>query len=289
VQCEERRDDSSLSSAFGAWDLGLKETLSIAYVHRIEPASALTGKILSADKRLLRPCLQVRFSRVSYMPYSPLMDQFVERTVSLDRGVGPREDRTYRFPKIQSSFSSPLVAERNLEISDGCPWQWIVERVASGLKPVGFVECGEQEMREAALQGIAANCAVLNDRRVFDDGSDACWFTAVSQTGRIEECLDIEALSADYQAYFADYPEVSADIDQELMEVGRLDISCFLDYHAAVVDFPGIQEKEKDVGAEFARCGLLLGYPVWSTAALIGTYLQLPEYATNALVTVELP
>jgi len=210
------------------------------------------------------------------------MSVFIERAISFDRGAGPEEGHTYLFPKIQESFSSPLVNERNLEVSAGGPWQDVVRQVTNDLKPVGFVESGEGQMREAAKCGLEAGCAVQNSRYAFSSGG-ACWFTSVAQTGRIEERFDIESLIADYRAYFAEHPKVAEAIGEELAKLGRFDISCYLDFSDVEADLSGVWKDEKSAGAEYARCGLLLGYPVWSTVAVIGKTLKLPGYATSIL------
>jgi len=208
------------------------------------------------------------------------MSRFVERKCSFDRGAGPEEGHTYVFPEIRGSFSSPLVNERNLEISAGGPWQVIVEQVTAGLKPVGFVDSGEDQMRAAAQQGLSSGCAVHNHRYSFNDGSNPCWFTSVAQTGRVGERFDIAALIADYNAYFLFHPEVSEAIEKELDKLSGRDISCFLDFGSVEAN---IWKDEEKTGPEYARCGLLLGYPVWSTVAIIGKRLKLPGYGTSAL------
>jgi len=208
------------------------------------------------------------------------MSKFVERTVRFDRGAGPEEGHTYVFPEIREIFSSPLVNERNLEISAGGPWQVIVDQVERGFKPVGFLESGEEQMRAAAQQGLAAGCAVQNYQHSFNDGSDPCWFTSVAQTGRIEELFDVASLIADYNAYFLFHPEVSEAIERELDKIRRRDVSSFLSFRSVEAD---IWKDEKRTGPEYARCGLLLGYPVWSTVAIIGKCLKLPCYGTSAL------
>ena len=102
----------------------------------------------------------------------------------------------------------------------------------------------------------------------------------MAQTGRVGERFDLGALIADYNAYFLFHPEVSAAIEEELDKLSRRDISSFLDFRSVEAD---VWRDEKRTGPEYARCGLLLGYPVWSTVAIIGKRLGLPGYDTSAL------
>jgi hypothetical protein len=211
------------------------------------------------------------------------MLSFEERTVIFDRGSGKQDGVTYRFPHIESQFSSALLNTRNLELSAGGPWQNLIHQVTSQQKPVGFVDSSRQkEMQEAAETAIKAGCAALHYRYCFSagDGSPA-WFTSAACVGRISKMFDIDFLIADYNAYFLSEPKIAEEIEIELDKIKRFDISTFLEFSKVEANISLASSKEKSVAPEYARCGLLLGYPVWSTASVIGNMLKLPGYKTD--------
>jgi hypothetical protein len=182
-------------------------------------------------------------------------------------------EEQYTFPEIKEAFFSPMVDTRNLVLGRTAGDPEIIQRVNKKLKPVGFIDSRNPElMRVAAQESLAAGCAVKHYQYVGDDWS--CWFTSASQTGRIRDQFDLDALISDYRAYFGEGETYEA-IHKELTRIGRQDISCFLSFSDVEADLFSIQGQNKNPGAEYARCGLLLGYPVWSTVSIIGKHLKL--------------
>jgi len=174
-------------------------------------------------------------------------------------------------------FSSPLVNDHNLYLAQGNDWREMVKQIVAKKKPIGFMDSHSgKEMKEAASSLIEAGHAVHCYRYSFSDGADPCWFVSGSQVGRISEMFDIDALIFDYSSYFSGKPEVVTAIETELKKIGRFDLSYFLNFKDVEIDYPAIRDKEKNVAGEYARCGLLLGYPVESTMAIITKYLKTP-------------
>lgn len=128
-------------------------------------------------------------------------------------------------------FTSPLVNDRNYELSGISRWQDLIERVTTRSKPVGFVNCAavrahqryggqsfgfNDPMREAARRGIDAGCCVRLDRYHDWREPEPTFSCAVSISGRVADVFDLDALLADYRAYArAAGAEVAASIVDE--------------------------------------------------------------------------
>lgn len=201
-------------------------------------------------------------------PITPLRDSVA---ITFDRGRGPEETVEFFFPHINPTFSSPLVNARNLEISGGAPWQWLISRVVNSLKPVGFVDgADEAEMKKAAKTALAAACGAQFLPHHFpedewNEGRDH-FFVSAAVPGVINEMFDLDSLLADYHAYLTEAPrEAIEDIEREIGRISRRSPCDFLDFAKVEVSWVGSRRRP----GELARCGLLLGYPVETTAALI--------------------
>lgn len=217
----------------------------------------------------------------------------VTRTLRFDRGgiqaPGCGAVR-FTYPRIAASFSSPLLNDRNYELSGGGPWRDVLGQVTGARKPVCFLDSAEPKnraeypgvlepspdpMRDAARIALDAGCCVLLYMAMSDEddeGDEVTTFCSASISGRIRDVFDLDALIADYRAYTAAAgPDAVDDIASELRSVGSADVSDFLDF--------GVLEGDWDVvarPADWARRGLLFGYPVDSTAALICETLEIP-------------
>jgi hypothetical protein len=201
--------------------------------------------------------------------------EFEERFVTFEPGWGPQRGVAHRFPKVEPRFSSPLVNTRNLEIGGGAPADEYVDRVIEGHKPVGFASDKRPEvMRACAVRALQAGRGAQCHQHTGEGWS--CWFTSASQVGPVGEHFDIDALIADYKAYLSSHPSVAEVVAEELGRIRRSDMSSFLEFSDVEVEL-GLGPKTPVIG-QYARCGLLLGYPAWSTAALIGAQLGLSGY-----------
>ncbi len=173
---------------------------------------------------------------------------------------------TLRFwhPAITARFSSPLVDPINLAISGDSHWRRTSERVARRLKAIGSVS-GRRKEIEQALEVVRASGG--HGRVIFEGIGDKHYGAVVTISGTVGSTFDLAALAADYQAYLAAAPALAAEVVSELERLSPLFFGDF-DFEDVEVEFiPGSGNKRRP--GSLARCGLLLGYPVATTAALI--------------------
>jgi hypothetical protein len=212
-------------------------------------------------------------------------------TVRMDHGSFAGAVHEYRFPAIQPRFRSRFHGVRNLELSGGGPWRRLMARVVDRLKPLAFFDArarrhpvdgwsGDGDLRAAARFAIANDLCLHHDMCTFDgcvmegDRPVVFRFLSTCTFGRIGELFDLRALLNDYAEYLAVAGEAGNsalhDIERELARIQRMLLSRFLDFNEVDSDgSPG----------GYARCGLLLGYPPETTAALIlGNVLEAPGY-----------
>jgi hypothetical protein len=217
--------------------------------------------------------------------------ELATRTLVFDRG-GIQLDGANRvrftYPRADNlRFSSPLLNDRNYELSGGGPWREVIGRVVRGQKPVGFVDSSDPElmeehagvvepspdpMRDAARMALDGGRCVLLHSVTFDDDAAPITFCSASLSGRLRDVFDLEALISDYRAYTAAAgPDAADGIAEELRLLADADVSEFLDFRV----IEGDRELES-TAADWARRGLLFGYPVDTTAALVCETLGVP-------------
>jgi hypothetical protein len=172
-------------------------------------------------------------------------------------------------PHIEARFSSPLVASENLAISGDGEWQRIAGRVARRLKPIGFVDGPRQEMQKAAALVEEAGGLAYRERNKYNDARDACTLTIA---GTIGGTFNLDALIADYHDYLAVDPELATQVEKELRRLSPLYFADFFEFGDVEVVFVD----HARLAGSLARCGLLLGYPIESTVALILSDYGLP-------------
>jgi hypothetical protein len=176
----------------------------------------------------------------------------------------------YRFPKVEIPFSSPMHRWENLWFCGGWSTQgpngeWVdsdenlLQAVIDGLKPMGFIMCSDQqEAQEYAQRGKDAGLVVT----VNDNSSYNQYFpfeVAVCQHGTIGELFDIDALIDSY-GLLGDGELLDWGDTVWLLQLKGHELSDYLtewDYANPWNNFT------------FALTGLLLGYPVESTVAVI--------------------
>lgn len=208
--------------------------------------------------------------------------QRARRTLWFDQGDATALDpsgKQFTFPTIVAPrFNSPLVNDRNYELSGPCRWEDLIGRVTTRAKPTAFVNTAEirqnehlggrridpyEAVREAARRALDAECCVrlVSSESTFERRLSC----AVSISGRVADVFDLDALLADYQAYTRRAgAHVAASIADELEAIADCDVSEFLDFRRLI----GPPEGDSAPG-DWARRGLLLGYPVDTTAAII--------------------
>lgn len=144
-------------------------------------------------------------------------------------------------------FAHPMVNARNLYANSRMSEREIAQRVADRLKPIGFAMGRRNAAIVAKVGGIANEWA---------DG-----MFGLTLGGRIGEVFDLDALLADYEAWLADAPRTLGLVEGELQYLADYDLADF-------ADFCVIEDHKRPI-VTLVRCGLLLGYPVDSTVALI--------------------
>lgn len=184
---------------------------------------------------------------------------FGRMVVQLERRSQGQEFLAYVYPRLRRPrFRSPLVNERNLALSGDAAWQPLLTRVIDRLKPIAFVDSwAPADMVDAVGRAIAAGCPV--------QWSPGC--CAVGIPGVIRRELDLGALAADYIELTA--PAGPAAGEQIAVELRRIGVRAFAD----CLSFDDVESDGTPAG--LARCGLLLGYPIESTAAWIGRMLRI--------------
>jgi hypothetical protein len=161
-----------------------------------------------------------------------------------------------------------MMSMENLLLGRTNDWRSLTARVVNGQKPIAFnSSTARQPMREAADIGFKAGCAVLHFRST--GVSYKYWFTSVAQIGVIGETFNLDALLDDYRHYYRSHPSAMEAVERELGSLSYRDISSFVAFGDLEADVPGIMDGKLHPAGEYARTGLLLGYPVQSTAKLV--------------------
>jgi hypothetical protein len=184
--------------------------------------------------------------------------EFGRMVVQMERRGELQEFNAYVYPRIRFRFRSSLVNQRNLQLGGDDAWEATVDRVLRRRKPVGFVSSDNPaDMVEAVGRAIAAGCPVQ-----WSEG-----FCSAGVPGQVGRQLDLDALIADYRELTSEAGViVGAQIAAELRRIAP----------RAFADCLSFTDVESDLTpAGWARCGLLLGYPVESTAAIIGAVLRM--------------
>jgi hypothetical protein len=94
-------------------------------------------------------------------------------------------------------------------------------------------------------------------------------FFSLSLGEQVPELCDLEALRRDYERAFSGNEQALVSIAAELERLSLRRFSDFLDFDDAEADLPAITDGRKHPAGEYLRTGLLLGYPLESTFALI--------------------
>lgn len=165
---------------------------------------------------------------------------------------GSYESITFYAPPITERFSSPMVNAANFAYSTDDAWT--VRRVAKGRKPLAFT-CGYHSAWIRIVEAAGGEVDVITT--VYGK------LLAATLGGRVSERFDLDALMDDYSDYLIGAPHaVLKSIEVELNRIGTKNLRDFL-------KFRDVEVGPKRTPAELARCGLLLGYPIASTAACI--------------------
>lgn len=176
--------------------------------------------------------------------------------IQIERRGELQEFAAYVYPRIHVRFRSPLVNQRNLQLAGDDGWEALLDRVLKHRKPVAFLDSTDSTDLVVAVQrAMEARCPVQ-----WSEG-----FCSVGVPGRVRSQFDLEALIADYRELTAEAgTRVGGEIAAELYRIGYREFAGCLNFEDVETDF---------TPAGYARCGLLLGYPVETTAAMMGRLL----------------
>ena len=181
----------------------------------------------------------------------------------------------YSCPAITRQFQSGMHDERNLELGTGEADGEIVERVLSARKPVGFVEADNAHAAVAwALRAIDRDlpCSYAPTRT---EGVDLWVVSLAAGSSPVGELVDVPAAISDYRAWFGSERELLADIERHLTHLATVPLSSFIYVEAVEIWEFGSPPSP----GEWAHCGLLLGYPLDATAALIAVKEGIPGFS----------
>jgi hypothetical protein len=176
------------------------------------------------------------------------------------------------------AFSSPLLDPENLRlVSDPTMGRdalggALVSRVSSRLKPLAFID-DRRKRPLTALESLAREAGLASrfERYVFTDGPRpvAHYFLSVAITDVIGDAVDLDALALEYSRRLPKYTIVVEQIALELERLRPMRFSDFLEFRDAEVTMQSIDGREGYSVYEYARTGLLFGYPVESTCDLM--------------------
>jgi hypothetical protein len=206
--------------------------------------------------------------------------RLLTKTIRFDRAglAAPGyEVSRFTFPDIDRHFKSELLNDRNYALSGGAPWRAVLGQVVDRRKPVGFVDSEDaNEMRDAARLALDGGCAVRFAVVTLPCEGDSeptrrVAFCSAAIEGRVGEVFDIETLLTDYRSFLEvvedeDRREQAwASITDKLHALADAEVPDFLEFTAV----EGTWWEGTPTPADWARRGLLFGYPVETTAALM--------------------
>lgn len=179
----------------------------------------------------------------------------------------------YACPRIDPRFSSPLLRVENFDLGASGDWQARLSSVVTGRKPIVFIDTGNPDT-SVQIRDALFECGLphLSRRHEFSSGGQVRFFS-LARPGRIEDDLDVDALIADYRAWFAHAPEVLDAIVEDLTRVRGDEWEQWLRFSDVEADYR--------VPHTYARAGLLFGYDHRTTAALIGARAGLSGFSTT--------
>jgi hypothetical protein len=173
---------------------------------------------------------------------------------------------TYRYPIILKTFHSPLINDYNLNFCNG----WFMPRsknredldteflfrVIDRKKPIAFISGDKHKIDR--MQGMAEefDCLTSISQR------STYWEIGVSRPETFRQLFDLDALKSDYQKYAQKLEITNPEWKTFYSKIQDKTLADFLTF-----DYMG-SKKNSDV----IITGLILGYPIYSTASVMWTY-----------------
>ncbi len=168
----------------------------------------------------------------------------------------------YKYPKIESTFESPMLNLFNLHLCGG--WFWpnmnkteeILNRVVIGLKPMGDIVDKNHNIKTisqiAEKEGLVYNITPHS----WESHENIRFCRDI----RFDELFNLKALFSDYCRYFLTiFKKTDGEYQKFLARIMNHRLSDFLDF--------GISTPRID--SDVIITGLILGYPVWSTVSVM--------------------
>ncbi len=168
----------------------------------------------------------------------------------------------YKYPKIESTFESPMLNAFNLHLCGG--WFWpnvnndeeILNRVIKGLKPMGDIVDKKHNIKKilqiAEKEGLT--CLISPHSWENYENIKFC------RDSRFDELFNVEALFSDYCKYFLSiFRKTDGEYQKFRAKITNHRLSDFLDFD---ISTPRID-------SDIIITGLILGYPVWSTISVM--------------------
>ncbi len=168
----------------------------------------------------------------------------------------------YKYPKIDSTFESPMLNLSNLHLCGG--WRWpnvngneeIINRVIQGLKPMGDIVDKSHNIEKFKQIADKEGLTYLVYPHSWEEHKGIMF----CRDGKFNKIFDIGALFSDYCKY---HSIIFKRTEGEYLNFRtRISNSKLSDYLGFDVGWP-------NSNSDFMIIGLILGYPVWSTVAVM--------------------
>ena len=165
--------------------------------------------------------------------------------------------RKYKYKKIERTFKSRLLNDFNLHFCGD--WHWfsslkveheeLLRRVAAGFKPAGFITSENLEMLKALKTRALAKGLITHVKP--NPGVKGTWELGIGFDRDFFDLFQLKDVEAGYTKWGIEYP-----IAEKLMNVSIE--SLLKDFDYANVE-----------GFDLIKTGLLLGYPIETTASIL--------------------
>jgi|UPI00041DD0DE hypothetical protein len=177
--------------------------------------------------------------------------------------------RRYKYPKIQIPFNSKMVRWQNLHFCGGLGIprpegtnaganDELLQAVIDGLKPVGFIITDKPEIY--INEAMESQCKYIINNNV-------AWLqnykeVAIANSGKLKDNFDLNSLIESYRLMSIEvgWNLLTKEDESRLLSKGNCNLSDFL------VDWDYANPKSN---YDLALTGLLLGFPIESTVAIM--------------------
>lgn len=194
----------------------------------------------------------------------------------LEDGAKRYVHRVYRFNKIEAQFDSPYLSWANLDCCGGWAYdkEYLDTAVQEGKKLfsdrslfLNPYDTKKRLTREAALQQFHAFSASL-PAGIFADvngtlSGDGFLYTFICREGTISDFLELESVFGFYEKLGL---ALSTSLKAEVRRLCQIEMKCYGGNKPPYLFY------RNNTDAEVITTGLLLGYPIESTASILCGY-----------------